>query len=55
MKIETETLHLLQEALQTLEKGFSTLPEVTSDIDLKRLREVILFRGGVRLRYFVIY
>ncbi len=42
MKIETKTLNLLQEALQTLEKGFSDLPEVTLDLDLKRLREVTL-------------
>src|SRR4030042_642092 len=42
MKIETKTLNLLQEALETLEKGFSDLPEVTFDLDIKRLREVTL-------------
>ncbi|MBN1221472.1 MAG: aspartate aminotransferase family protein, partial [Anaerolineae bacterium] len=42
MQLETKSLTLLEEALQTLEAGFAALPELDNDIDLDRLSNVLL-------------
>ncbi len=41
MKIERQSLPLLEEALKTMEKGFSDLPDLAMDLDLERIREVL--------------
>jgi len=49
MSLEIETLNLLAEALEKLNRGFTELPQVNSDIDLNGIREV-LDRVALRMR-----
>lgn len=41
MNFETESLSLLEKALTTMEKGFTDLPAVASDIDMDKLSAVL--------------
>jgi tyrosine decarboxylase / aspartate 1-decarboxylase len=42
MRFETDTLKILEKALNRLEKGFKTLPDVEHKYDAKRMEEVAL-------------
>jgi len=42
MKFETNTLTLLTEALKELETGFSELPDVNDNVDVEKVRSVLL-------------
>ena len=42
MRLERQSLKLLTEAIERLEDGFSNLPEIRQDLDLDRMRNVIL-------------
>ncbi len=42
MNLDTRSLPLLDEALKKLEQGFSDLPDVTPEIDMQRMREILL-------------
>lgn len=42
MKLETESLQLLKQAAEVLEQGFTDLPAFTPEVDLERIRPVLL-------------
>jgi len=42
MSLETQSLNLLPEAMERLEKGFKELPEFSVDVDMDALRTVLL-------------
>ena len=45
MRLETDSLPLLDEALRMLEQGFANLPDVDSTPDMQRMRDILLEVG----------
>ena len=46
MQLESKSLAVLEEALKTLNLGFAALPDIDNEVDLDRLRDVLLEVAG---------